>query len=303
MSGPVVGSLRRALTTIAFVLAASGAAAQEAAFVHVATAANTADYVTYLDDPLLNGRPGAVFFVTPVYKGVYNPHHIALYYYAAFSSWIIENQDLADIPLGSAFNVWIPTPAALAPSQPVFVHTVTAGNTSGGIYTMLDHWWINGNPNTKVHVTPVRVSSYVPWQVILEYDSGSGRWYALPPSATFNWTNGTELHVCADDFCIGAGLLAASAAWTTDNTNTFQDESYSFVGDSRQTVLASRLLTTDLSENFDHPGMVWLTPSPSFRWAIISQDGSTIPFTVPLRTWYTRVIYRNRFETGTLLGW
>jgi hypothetical protein len=35
----------------------------------------------------------------------------------------------------------------------------------------------------------------------------------------------------------------------------------------------------------------------------LSAAGSTIPYTVPLRTWHTRLIYRNRFETCTLLSW
>ena len=163
-------------------------------FVHVATAASVSGAATYIDNPLTNGKPGAIILVTPdlnpggVGPGVYDNHPIGVYYNAG--QWLIFNQDFVAMPVGAAFNVIIPTPGTN-----VFVHTATAGNSSSNV-TYIDNPLTNGNPNALVFVTP----NYDPGGVCpCAYDSHPigvyypGQWaifnqdhVAMPVGASFN---------------------------------------------------------------------------------------------------------------------
>lgn len=88
---------------------ASALVRSNAAFVHRATAANTSGYITTIDNPLTNGRPDALLFVTHNYNPgavcpcVYNPHPLGVYY--VDGKWAIYNEDFASILVNSQFNV------------------------------------------------------------------------------------------------------------------------------------------------------------------------------------------------------
>ena len=79
-------------------------------FVHRAADGNSRGERTYLDDPLTNGRPGAVVSVTQNWNpgggpGVYNDHPVGVFYDEDVQKWAIENRDGARMPDGAAFNV------------------------------------------------------------------------------------------------------------------------------------------------------------------------------------------------------
>jgi len=76
-------------------------------FAHTATVTNTVSNVTYLDHPSLNGNPAALVLVTPNWTGVYNAHHIGVYYSTGMQRWAIFNQDLSNMPEGASFNVLV----------------------------------------------------------------------------------------------------------------------------------------------------------------------------------------------------
>ena len=62
------------------------------------------------DHPAATGKPGAVVLVTPNWNpggvgGLYHDHPIGVYYYG--NRWAIFNQDMAPMPPGASFNVWI----------------------------------------------------------------------------------------------------------------------------------------------------------------------------------------------------
>jgi hypothetical protein len=82
-------------------------------FIHHAEPDNTLGNITYLDDPLANGRPDAVLSVTQNWNpgggggGVYNNHPIDVVYDKRVEQWAIYNQDSRRIPNGAAFNVAI----------------------------------------------------------------------------------------------------------------------------------------------------------------------------------------------------
>jgi hypothetical protein len=120
-------------------------------FVHTATAGNSAGDYTTIDNPLTNGNPNAIVFVTPNYNpggvgGIYDKHSIGVWYDG--SKWAIFNQDTTAMPVNASFNVLL-----LVPSSDIFVHTASAGNSAGD-YTRIDNAITNGHPNAIVFTTP-----------------------------------------------------------------------------------------------------------------------------------------------------
>jgi hypothetical protein len=82
----------------------------DAVFVHRATPENISSNSTYLDNPLTNGNPDAILYVTQSWNpggggGTYNNHPIGVWYDAGRHRWAIFNQDRKAIPEGAAFNV------------------------------------------------------------------------------------------------------------------------------------------------------------------------------------------------------
>ena len=79
-------------------------------FVHKATSGNTGGNSTLIDNALTNGNPNAIIIVTQNWDpggvgGVNNAHPIGVYYDGSY--WRIFNEDMATIPVGAAFNVYI----------------------------------------------------------------------------------------------------------------------------------------------------------------------------------------------------
>lgn len=123
-------------------------------FVHIATPASIEDQSTFIDHPALNLNPNAIFLVTHNWDvgigsspGIYNDHPIGVYYNAFYGKWAVFNEDIANMPTGAAFNVFIPNAGAH-----VFVHTATVSNITSN-WTAIDHPLLNNNPNAIVLVT------------------------------------------------------------------------------------------------------------------------------------------------------
>ena len=80
------------------------------AFVHRAGPDDTVGNATYLDDPLLNGEPGAEVSVNQNWNpgggnGVYNDRPVGVLYDGDVGRWLVYNEDDAPMPEGAAFNV------------------------------------------------------------------------------------------------------------------------------------------------------------------------------------------------------
>lgn len=78
--------------------------------VHRAESGNIDGNSTYLDDPLVNGKPGAILSVTQNWNpgggsGTYNDHPVDVRYDAGRQQWAIYNTDDSAMPDGAAFNV------------------------------------------------------------------------------------------------------------------------------------------------------------------------------------------------------
>jgi len=159
------------------------------AFVHAATATNTFHNYTLIDNPLTNGKPNAKILVTPA--DTTNSRPIGVWYNG--TKWGIFNQDSANMPTGTFFNVFV-IPETYAGG---FVHQATAANISGN-YTVIDHPLINGNPNAIVFVTPNWNpgnvgGTYNNHNIGIWYSSSQQKWAifnqdlaAMPVNAAFN---------------------------------------------------------------------------------------------------------------------
>jgi len=75
---------------------------------HVASVANTAGNVTYLDEIPGIHRPATILLVTQLWSSaapVYNDHPIGVWFDTYAGYWAIFNEDLAPMPLGARFMV------------------------------------------------------------------------------------------------------------------------------------------------------------------------------------------------------
>jgi len=120
-------------------------------FVQTATSVNMGGGATIIDNPLTNGHPNAIVFVTPNLTpngvlGTLDNHPIAAFYDG--SQWAIINQGITDVPVGASFNVLV-----LVPRSDIFVHTVTASNKVPFAATYIDNALTNGHPNAIVFTT------------------------------------------------------------------------------------------------------------------------------------------------------
>ena len=159
-------------------------------FVHTATAANILSHSTIIDYPLTNGNPNAIILVTPNLDpgwvgGVHDDRPLGVFYDG--SNWRIYNEDGSAMPVGAAFNVFVPT---AGPGVGVLVHTATGGNSSAN-FTMIDSTLANGNPNAIVLVTPNYnpggsggVNADFPIGVGFVGDVGIGRWAIINQNGT-----------------------------------------------------------------------------------------------------------------------
>jgi len=73
-------------------------------FVHVTTVDNTFLDETTLDNPLTNGDPWALIFVTPLYNGAIEPNLGVKY---TLGHWAIVHEDHSPIGLGTSYNVFV----------------------------------------------------------------------------------------------------------------------------------------------------------------------------------------------------
>ncbi len=81
-------------------------------FVHESTEESISADTTYLDNPLVNGKPDAEVSVTQNWNpgggnGVYNDHPVGVRYDDARERWAVFNGDRAGMPTGATFNVTV----------------------------------------------------------------------------------------------------------------------------------------------------------------------------------------------------
>jgi sortase A len=90
--------------------------------VHRAESGNIDENSIYLDDPLVNGKPGAILSVTQNWNpgggsGTYNDHPVDVRYDTGRQQWAIYNTDDSAMPDGAAFNVAVSGVAPMTGSE------------------------------------------------------------------------------------------------------------------------------------------------------------------------------------------
>ena len=117
------------------------------AFLHRTTAENVSAENTYLDDPLVNGKPDAEVSVTQNWnpgggEGVYNDHPVDVRYDEGRGRWTVYNSAGADMPEGAAFNVTVSEQASTTGGGDV------ASTETGEVPEYRDFFKEEGNPQT-----------------------------------------------------------------------------------------------------------------------------------------------------------
>lgn len=172
----MVRSASFAALALAFVLVAPASArVPGVAFVHVSTVDNILTNTTFLDHPLLNGHPGATFFVTQNWNpggggGLYNDREVGLFYSQGTNRWGIYNEDDTDMLARRSFNVFIPA-QELSPS----VHLTFPFNVTSN-WTSINRPSANDDPNAIVFVNHRYNGAFHPHSLGVFYTSGTGRW-------------------------------------------------------------------------------------------------------------------------------
>jgi hypothetical protein len=164
---------------------------------HVATLANipdTNDHATTISHPDLDGNAGARFLVTPSWEGsgsgVYDDHSIGAWYDG--THWNVFNQDFAAMPLGAAFNVYVPPPGDL------IVHTADVSNIVDEV-TFIDHPDLNDDPDavpvvTQLYNRPGLPGVYNAEAISVAYQPATGLWMIANADGT-NMPEGASFFV------------------------------------------------------------------------------------------------------------
>ena len=243
---------------------------------HTAKESNIDRNWTVIDHPLANDNPDAILLATPNWShGVYNNHHIGVWFEPTQRRWAVFNQDLAPMPVGADFNI-----AVGVPSPTLFTHLVTAENAVGN-WTVLEHPHINGNPRACLIITPnyspggATSGNYNNAAIGVFYISQTSRW-AIFNQNRMPITPGVAFNVALPD---------PELAWVhqarTDNISA----NWTALDETRAPMNPDAILLATPNWNpeaeltgvyNDHPIGLWFQTSLA-RWAVFNQDLAPMP--------------------------
>jgi hypothetical protein len=238
-------------------------------FVHEATIANGAgNYVTYLDDPMLNGHPEAIVLATPNWNppgggGVYNNHPIGVWYNPFEEKWTVFNQDFAPILDGSSFNIRVGSG---------FLHQANPSNISSHV-TTIDNPLSNNNPTAKVVVTPVWINGvggvYVNHNIGVYYWAAQGKW-AIYNQDIAPMPNKALFHVL-----IGEGFVHKAVQANISGHVTYIDSPQTNGKPEAKLIVTQNWNPNGQGGTYDdHAIGVYYTGG---KWAIFNQDFAAMP--------------------------
>lgn len=174
-----------------------GSSSPGAHFLHLSVSGNISLHVTYLDYPLLNQEPHALFIAThhlqpDGYANNYNDDALGVYW-GGSGRWAVFNEK-TNMLAGRAFNIYAP------PSDRIFTTTTTLGNISQGL-TFIDNPLLNGHPEAKAfamhnyNLSAGGSGAYHTHNLGVYYTASVGKWgiynqdqVAMPTGVVFNYT-------------------------------------------------------------------------------------------------------------------
>jgi hypothetical protein len=230
-----------------------------------------------MDHPLLNDNPNAIVLASHNWNpgntaGTYNDRPFGVWYSGGQSQWAVFNQDFAPKPAGTDFNVLIPSPG-----DDTFVHSATAGNTSGQL-TYIDQPSLNGNPEAAVLVTqnwnPSGTSgTYNNHPIGVYYINATGRW-AIFNQDLANMTLGAAFNVTMRQpdqrtFVHTADAGSITSNWTSLDNYLSNENPYALV------FATHNWDPNDVGVYNEHEIGVWYDFGN--QWAVFNQDEAAIP--------------------------
>jgi len=155
--------------------------AQDAMFVHTATAGNISADASYISHPDLDGNPDAEILIShswnpPGSSGVYNDNNTGVFYSNSQNQWGVYNESGAGMVVGSSYNVYIG-------DGDVVLHIADLANQAANpVYSIINHPDLNGNPNARIVLTtyfnPNGLRNDHPYAVW--YNGTTDRWNIFP---------------------------------------------------------------------------------------------------------------------------
>lgn len=187
---------------VVLVLSLGAVVTQAAAnFIHIATFSNITENYTTIDNALINGNPSARLLVTMNLSpdgipAVVDEHPVGVWYSPGFQKWAIYNEDVADMPVGAAFNVrvldaassntllQVATSSNIVNNWTIITNSLIDGNT--GAIVFATHNWnpSGGNTGTYDNRTTGVWYNGSKWAIYNERVTGADN--AMPVGAAFN---------------------------------------------------------------------------------------------------------------------
>jgi len=159
------------------------------AFTHTVTSGNVNLNWSDIDNPLLNGHPDVLFFISKTWgNGIYDTAHVGIWYDHYTDKWAIYNENKLDsLKVNSTYNIFIPDAGTTA-----YKHVATDNYYT----TNLDNPLLNDNPDAMIFVVHDYTNSpgnegYINDEIGVWYDGSNWTIYnenidTLFPGATFN---------------------------------------------------------------------------------------------------------------------
>lgn len=140
-------------------------------FSHTVTVANSTLNYSYIDHPLLNNNPSAIFFVSKTWDNmVYETAHVGIWYSTSAGKWTVYNEDgTTALALNSTYNVLIPKSGTTR-----YTHSASLNS----YITDLDHPLLNNNPNAVILIDHVWTGQYLNCELGVWYDGSKWTIYA-----------------------------------------------------------------------------------------------------------------------------
>jgi len=249
--------------------------AQNAMFVHTATAGNISADASYITHPDLDGNPSAQILIShnwnpPGSGGVYNDNNTGVFYSNGQNKWGVYNESGAAMVVGSSYNVYIG-------DGDVVLHIADLANQAANpVYSIINHPDLNGNPNARMVLTtyfnPNGLRNDHPYAVW--YNNSTDRWNIFPEDLV-NLPLDTAFFIGIPDGNVAEANHRADAGNITGNYTVIDHpllngnpdavfvytHNWGISGGSGNVVL-------------DHITGVWYTGS---NWAIYTEDLAAMP--------------------------
>ena len=166
------------------------------AYTHTTSALNIVSNSSALDQPLANGNPNALVFITPRLTGanVTITRTLGVWFKGTTERWQVFTEDQTPMPQNQSFSVYVTSAGSRA-----FVHTATEDNIINN-HTLIDHPLANNNRHANILITQNwnpggGVGVYNNQYVGVFYVNSLGRWAIFNENTAVDMPEGASFNV------------------------------------------------------------------------------------------------------------